>query len=247
MGLGEVEGVGDAPCLLEVSGTEGLDGMGSGFAREMPNEVNAEVIGNSFFEVGVRSGQDIEDSARNIRGFENAHEFDSGEGVGLTGHGDDSVTHADDGESCREESEEGGFVRGKCCGDADGFIASVYEGAHRGLVDGSVVFVRPGGVVENQVQAGLEFFGGDSGIGELGSGSLKIFGDVVKDLGFEELGGCGPGCLGCCRGFDGVAKIFPVGEGELVPVSGERISTIWSNLFATNVKLVGAIYFWFLN
>ena len=76
---------------------------------------------------------------------------------------------------------------------------------------------------------------------ELLFGSLEVFGQVVEDLGAGEGGGFGPSVLGGGGGFDGVADIFSVREGELLADGLVGVGAVGAGLLASDVELVGAV------
>ena len=120
-------------------------------------------------------------------------------------------------------------------------------------MDGAVVFVGPGGVGENALDAGSDF-----GFGLLLTDNFretarnffaalrKIFGDVVEDLRAGVRGGLGPGS-GFAGGFDGVADVFAIAEGGFAEeaavggADGEGVAGIGAGLFAGDEEFYGAV------
>lgn len=151
MGIGEVEFWAGAPCLLEVAGGKVINEGCSLLAGEVPDAIDSEVFGGRFFEVGVGGSEDVQGAWGDVAGFDDAHQFNSGEGVLLAGDGDDGVAHCEEGEIGGKKPEEGGGGRSKGGGHADGFFEGVDQCSLGGAVNGPFEFVSPGGIVHHKI------------------------------------------------------------------------------------------------
>src|SRR5215472_4726983 len=240
------------PDLLEIADRKSL---GSGARLRVavaPDGIEVVVLGQNFEEFARAAGDDVDDATREVAGLEHLIEIAGDERVGFGRNGNDGVAGRNQREDEREEAKKRKFGRANDPDGAERFVHGHRNIAERGVVDGTVVFVGPGSVGKQALDAFLNFFGGlflaDRGRKAPGNffGALrKIFGDVVENLGAIVGRGSAPG-LGLAGSFDGVANIFAIAEGRfaehlaLFAANFEAIAGVRTDLLAADVKLHGA-------
>jgi hypothetical protein len=239
------------PGAFEVAGGLAFDEGGEGVGGEAPDRVDVHVGGEGFGEVLGRAGDDVDDSGRHVGGVEDLVEVGGGEGRG-SGDEDRGVAHRDGGGHDGDEAEERGFVGEEGADHAGGFVHGQSDAADGDGLGVPVVFVGPGGVGEEALDArvdlGLAGFAGEvlEAVGELEVPCGEVFGDEVEDLGAVVGGGLGPG-FGGMGGLNRVPYVLAVADADMAeefafwPVDGLRVAAVGAGLFAADVQLGGAV------
>lgn len=163
-GLACIEPIDLAPLvgegLFEIADGKSLCGGAGGGVGEDPEGIEVVVFGERFEELGGTAGDDVHGAGRKVAGFENLVEVTGDERINFAGDGDDGVADGNGGHHCGDEAEKRSFGGAEDADGADGFLHGKSDVAEGRIVDGSVVFVGPGGVGEDTLDAGGEFRGG---------------------------------------------------------------------------------------
>lgn len=160
------------PGAFEVACGFALDQGGKGVGGKAPHRVHVHMAGEGSGEVHRRAGDDVDDSGGHVRGVEDLVEVGGAQRV-LAGDEDHRVAHRDGGGHGGDEAEERGLIGAKRADDSGGFVHCKRNATDGDGFGGTVVFVGPGGVGEEALDAcidlGLAGFAGEvlEALGEL--------------------------------------------------------------------------------